>query len=241
MPQLAERAHQILRQIDRERQVVPRVDQQRLAIAQPLEIPARADRLPQRAQQIELDVAVEPLAHVRGRQAAPDDVGEIRRDVIERLRVESAARAPSSAARGTIRGSCRECRCGRSPARCSHAIARRASSTACRQTCTRPRDVRADDVVGAVELGRHALIVIRQAEAQRAHAVPSPAACTGRRGRRRRSSTAAARAPPRAARRRRARASESSGSTPCCSRDAAWRARSETSAADRRPPPVVSV
>ena len=36
----------------------------------------------------------------------------------------------------------------------------------------RARDVGADDVVGAGELGRHPLVVIRQAQAQRAHAVP---------------------------------------------------------------------
>ena len=35
----------------------------------------------------------------------------------------------------------------------------------------RARDVRADDVVGAVEFGWHAAIVIGQAEAQRAHTV----------------------------------------------------------------------
>ena len=86
MPRSRNSRDQILGQIDRERQIVSRVDEQRLAIAQPLEIPARADRLPQRAQQIELDVAVEPFAHVPRRQAAPHDVGEVRRDVIERLR-----------------------------------------------------------------------------------------------------------------------------------------------------------
>ena len=36
----------------------------------------------------------------------------------------------------------------------------------------RPSHVRADDVVGARELGRHAPVVIRQAQAQRAHAEP---------------------------------------------------------------------
>ena len=62
-----------------------------------------------------------------------------------------------------------------------------------------PRDVGADDVVGAVQLGRHALIVVRQREAQRAHAAPGEQPGRGRRGRRRPRSTAAARAPPRAA------------------------------------------
>ena len=51
-------------------------------------------------------------------------------------------------------------------------MARRASSTACRHTCTVRAMLRADDVVGAVELRRHPPVVIRQAEAQRAHAVP---------------------------------------------------------------------
>ena len=34
------------------------------------------------------------------------------------------------------------------------------------------RDIRADDVVGPMELGRHSLVVIWKAEAQRAQAVP---------------------------------------------------------------------
>ena len=76
----------------------------------------------------------EALAHVRGRQALPDDVGEVRRDVVERRRADERL----------VRR--RQHRQARSEAGAedadrlvallrSQAIARRASSTACRQTC----------------------------------------------------------------------------------------------------------
>ena len=129
-------SHEISRQIDRERQVVPRVDEQRLPIAQPFEIPLRADRLPQRP------AAGRARCGRRAPRARAASTARARRRRRSTARCdsapprESAARAPSSAARGTIRGSCRECRCDRSPALASHAIARRASSTACRHTCT---------------------------------------------------------------------------------------------------------
>ena len=48
--------------------------------------------------------------------------------------------------------------------------ARRASITACRHACSRAADVGADDVVGAIQLGRPARVVIGQRQAQRAHA-----------------------------------------------------------------------
>jgi len=33
-------------------------------------------------------VTIEPFAHVLRRQPAPDDIGEVRRDVVERLRLD---------------------------------------------------------------------------------------------------------------------------------------------------------
>ncbi len=83
--QVVKRPHQILRQIHRECQIVSRVNEQRLSIAKAIEIQAGADRLPQCAQQVELDVAVEPLAHVTRREPAPDDIGEMRRDMVQRF------------------------------------------------------------------------------------------------------------------------------------------------------------
>jgi hypothetical protein len=79
------RAHQLLREIDRERQIVPSVDKQRPPIAETLEVPSGTDWLPERAQQVELDMAVQSFTHVTCRQPAPDDVGEVWRNVVERL------------------------------------------------------------------------------------------------------------------------------------------------------------
>ena len=193
-----------------------------MPVAQPLEIPARADRLPERAQQIELDVAVEPFAHVPRRQAAPDDVGEIRRDVIERLRLDqrfvrrrqqrearSEAGAEDADPLVALRRQPRD-----RPPRVEHRLPAHLH---------RPRDVGADDVVGAVELGRHPLIVIRQAQTQRAHAVPreQPAQADVAAGvgvpLRQHEHRGAARSRSSLSNRVPVAAPESTGSAPCCS------------------------
>src|SRR5204862_7424809 len=62
--QCAELTNQILGKFDGKGQVVSRVDEQRLAVPQSLEIPPRADGLPQRSQQPQLDVAVQSLSDV---------------------------------------------------------------------------------------------------------------------------------------------------------------------------------
>src|SRR5688500_20181769 len=67
------------RQIDRERQVVLRVDHQRLLVMQPLEKRPWTDRAPEVAQLIDVDVASEALTHVLGRETAPHDIAEIGR------------------------------------------------------------------------------------------------------------------------------------------------------------------
>ena len=58
------------------------------------------------------------------------------------------------------------------PCVASQAIARRAVEHGLPAHLRRPADVRADDVVGAAQLGRHPRIVIGQAEPQRADAEP---------------------------------------------------------------------
>src|SRR5580704_9678652 len=83
---LAEFPHEILREIDGERQIVARVDEQCLPVAYPIEVPARADGFPEGPERRELDVPLEAVAHVTRREAVPDDVREVRRDVVERLR-----------------------------------------------------------------------------------------------------------------------------------------------------------
>ena len=105
------------------------------------------------------------------REAAPDDVGEVRRDVIERLRPNQ---------RLVRRRQQREARAqaGAEDADPFVALPRqpldRAPGVEDRLATHlhRPHDVRADDVVGALELGRHPLIVVRQRESQRAQAAP---------------------------------------------------------------------
>ena len=142
-------------------------------------------------------MAVESLAHVARRQAAPDHVGEVRRDVIERLRPNQ---------RFVRRRQQRETRAeaGAEDADPFVALPRQPLNRAPRVEhrlaahLHRAGDVGADDVVGALELGRHPLIVIRQARRSalmplRASSLAQAdmAAGVG-------SSTAAARAPPRA-------------------------------------------
>src|SRR5438093_3013377 len=105
------------------------------------------------------------------RDAAPHDICEVRRHVVERL----------GANQRLVRG--RQQRQTRSEARAEYpdtivALAREPRDGAARVEhrltayLDGPRDVRADDVVGARELGWHALVVIGKAETQRAHAVP---------------------------------------------------------------------
>src|SRR5438552_3477796 len=102
--------------------------------------------------------------------AAPYDVGEIRRDVIERLRANERLMRR------------RQQRETRSQARAEDADAlvpsRREPGD--RPPCVehrlpahlhRPRDIRADYVVGSGELGWHSTIVIRQGESEGAHTV----------------------------------------------------------------------
>jgi hypothetical protein len=63
-PEILKLADEILREIDRKRQVVSCVQEQRLSIPYAIEVPAWADRLPQGAKEIELDRSVETLPNV---------------------------------------------------------------------------------------------------------------------------------------------------------------------------------
>lgn len=90
-PAPAELGHEHARQVHGKRQIVPGVDEERTdgAGAGAVQVRPRADRPPQLAQPIHIHVPVEPLPHVPGGQAAPDDIGKPRRDVIERLRPDT--------------------------------------------------------------------------------------------------------------------------------------------------------
>jgi hypothetical protein len=65
-------------EIDREGQVVLRVNEQRALVAHPIEVDDRADRPPQAAQLFEVDVTVQSFADVARRESEPDDVGKLR-------------------------------------------------------------------------------------------------------------------------------------------------------------------
>ena len=205
--ELAELAHQILREIDRKRQVVARVDEQRLPIAQAIEIPARADRLPQRAQRVELDVAVEPLAHVLGRQSAPHDVGEVRRDVIERLGADQrlVRRRQQREARAEARAEDADALVALPRPATRSRAARRARPAGTPAPCARRSRSRCSRRDGA----RAACADRDTAGSGAARSCrSSPAAGRARRDRRCPRSTAAARRPPRGDRALLARASE---------------------------------
>ena len=73
------------RKIDRKGEIVLRIDEERLLVPDAIEIDLRADRQPHLAKSIEIDGTFQSGPHVRRRQTAPDDIGEVRRDVIERL------------------------------------------------------------------------------------------------------------------------------------------------------------
>ena len=116
---------------------------------------------------LEVDVTVEPLPDVVGRQSRPHDICKIRRDVIQGSRPQERF----------VRG--RQHRQARAEARAENAnrlvaLRRQPGDAAARvEHCLpadlrRPADVRADDVVRAAKLRRHARVVIRHAEAQRA-------------------------------------------------------------------------
>ena len=72
----------------RERQIVARVDEQDALVRARVRDTATGEiGIQIRRSSIEIDVSVEALAHVRRREPLPDDVGEVRRDVIERRRL----------------------------------------------------------------------------------------------------------------------------------------------------------
>ena len=116
-------------------------------------------------------MAVHAFTHVPRRDPAPHDIGEVRRDVIERFRVDErlVRRRQQREARSEARAENADAvvalhrePCNRAP-RVEHGLPAHLH---------RARDVGRHDVVGAMELRRHALIVIGQAETQRAHPVP---------------------------------------------------------------------
>src|SRR5439155_8301551 len=75
--ELPEFSDEIFGKIDGKGEVVAGIDEERPPAAHAIEKQARADRRPQRAQQIEIDVTVESLAHVPRRQAPPDYVRQV--------------------------------------------------------------------------------------------------------------------------------------------------------------------
>ena len=86
---IAELLHERFRQSQRKGQVVLRVHEERPLVAETFQVGLRADRRPDAAQRVHADVAVEALAHVACRQTLPDDIGEVRRDVVEGRRADT--------------------------------------------------------------------------------------------------------------------------------------------------------
>ncbi len=80
----AELVDEHLREPHGERQIVPRVHEQGSRAAHPLDVRKRRDWKPEAPELFELDVAVQTMADVCRRQPFPDDVGEVRGDVIQR-------------------------------------------------------------------------------------------------------------------------------------------------------------
>ena len=129
----------------------------------------RADWQPQPAQGLQRHLAVQPLANVPRREPVPDDVAEVGRDVIERLRPDEwlVARRQHRQARPEAGAEDPDavvplrCQPPDGPSRIEHRLA---------ADLERAHDVGADDIVGAREFGRHARVVVRQAQAQCTHA-----------------------------------------------------------------------
>ena len=164
------------REVDGERQIVTRVHEEQALVAHAVEVRVRRDWHPDAPEALQVDVTVEPLPDMVGGEARPHDVGKVRRDVIE-----GSCPQPR-----LVRG--RQHRQARAQARAENAdrlVALRGEPLDaapgvehCLPAHLRgPADVRADDVVGAPQFGRHAVVVIREAEPKRAdlEAVQEPA------------------------------------------------------------------
>ncbi len=116
-------------------------------------------------------MSVESLTNVARRNSAPHNVGKSRRYVIERL--NAYARLVGGGQHGQARPQARAENADaleallRQPRDCAPRIEHRLSAH-----LDRAGDIRAHDVVGPCQLGRHSNVVIRQAHAKRRYPKP---------------------------------------------------------------------
>ena len=138
----------------------------------PMEVRKRAEGAPQIAELLKVDVLVESLSHMAGRKPQPDDIGEPRGHVVERLCADERlvgrgqqcqARAETGAENADSLVSSLRQPGDRAP-RVNPRLAARLN---------RSRDVRTHEVVGASQLRGHARVMVRQAHAQGRHAEAS--------------------------------------------------------------------